>query len=435
MAVFLPPEGSQGLGALLHQCPGLHGESAKVRAQRRLPLGGLLSGVGRLEVPLFQRSYCWGESEVEDWWAAVAACKPRSLGEILLGEREGETIVIDGQQRITTACVFASALRDVCGRMLAETAEDDGAFYVLGEVYDRLAASLFASDGSARLRPSAPDRVAFETILERGDLGYGPIFDAKRVFDERLAKELTRWSSNAVGRVRGLATSLLEGLAVDRLAVAADGANMCQIFLYVQEQSLLRPRSRELRGVAPTAMDLARNLLMSAFVARPRDERETVYAERWLGPVEKRFVDGDLEAFLDDAANGADAPRPCDFQDAARRLCAAPERRADDARNRAVLLYARFVSFVASIEAGIRERTPQGTTHQGTKILEMTKTEEGVLTPAAVDAPPNEDPIVLAAALPQPDGNHQRPGQRSRPGGRQARPRRRSRAVGVGPAL
>ena len=63
-----------------------------------------------------------------------------------------------------------------------------------------------------------------------------------------------------------------------------------------------------------------------------------------------------------------------------------------------MLLYARFVSFVASIEAGIRERTPQGTTHQGTKILEMTKTEEGVLTPAAVDAPPNEDPIVLAAA-------------------------------------
>lgn len=79
--------------------------------------------VGQHVIPRYQRRYAWDELNIEEFWEDLRNNKQgHFLGSMVVcGPRSGEREVIDGQQRITTALILLSVLRDEYIR-LGETA-------------------------------------------------------------------------------------------------------------------------------------------------------------------------------------------------------------------------------------------------------------------------------------------------------------------------
>ena len=88
----------------------------------KLQIQGIFNGSRLLEIPFYQRSYVWGESQwirfLEDMEYVTAAKRPYFVGSIILKAYVGATsegisehrIVIDGQQRLTTFMIFFKVL-------------------------------------------------------------------------------------------------------------------------------------------------------------------------------------------------------------------------------------------------------------------------------------------------------------------------------------
>src|SRR4051794_28400213 len=70
-----------------------------------------------LHVPVYQRSYAWGDEQVTDFWtdlkgAFEAGFPDYFLGAVVVADVDGESMIIDGQQRLATTTIFLAALRD-----------------------------------------------------------------------------------------------------------------------------------------------------------------------------------------------------------------------------------------------------------------------------------------------------------------------------------
>lgn len=64
-----------------------------------------------LNIPPYQRNYCWADSNIENLWdSLVNSNGDIHLGNIILQENKGKFDIIDGQQRLTTLTLFAMAL-------------------------------------------------------------------------------------------------------------------------------------------------------------------------------------------------------------------------------------------------------------------------------------------------------------------------------------
>ena len=70
--------------------------------------------VGQHVIPRYQRRYAWDELNIEEFWGDLRNNQHgHFLGSMVVcGPRSGEREVIDGQQRITTALILLSVLRD-----------------------------------------------------------------------------------------------------------------------------------------------------------------------------------------------------------------------------------------------------------------------------------------------------------------------------------
>lgn len=63
-----------------------------------------------LNIPAYQRNYCWTDSNIENLWDSLANSNGDiHLGNIILQENNGNFDIIDGQQRLTTLTLFAMA--------------------------------------------------------------------------------------------------------------------------------------------------------------------------------------------------------------------------------------------------------------------------------------------------------------------------------------
>ena len=78
-----------------------------------------LANAGSVEVPFFQRGYVWGKDNWEDLLAGLLDSKKLPFfGSLILKQEDvkaGEpkkTLVIDGQQRLTSLSIFVKALYD-----------------------------------------------------------------------------------------------------------------------------------------------------------------------------------------------------------------------------------------------------------------------------------------------------------------------------------
>lgn len=100
----------------------------------RQTVGTLLSTTSpRIEVPEWQRSYSWGSDEIEAFWhdllAFDAAYPERNidneeyfLGSAVLVAGGATNLLLDGQQRLATATILLSVLRDARRSFLADAA-------------------------------------------------------------------------------------------------------------------------------------------------------------------------------------------------------------------------------------------------------------------------------------------------------------------------
>ena len=97
------------------------GTMATSQAAEYIPIVKVLQVATRsagLQIPLFQRRYCWSEEQWQSLWltvvdlAAQGEDAQHSLKRLLCLVRPDGSVVLDGQQRLTTVCVLLAALRD-----------------------------------------------------------------------------------------------------------------------------------------------------------------------------------------------------------------------------------------------------------------------------------------------------------------------------------
>ena len=132
---------------------------------------------------------------------------------------------------------------------------------------------------------------------------------AKHALDAKVERELKRWRSGGVGaqvnRLRALHDALLDGLQATHVDVVSRAADDCQLFLFVQEQGLLRqpgdePHAGPSGGVRPGPADLVRNLLAAAFSGLGPETQDEVFRKLWLEPLERRACPRGLDAVIAD---------------------------------------------------------------------------------------------------------------------------------------
>src|ERR1051325_1776090 len=78
----------------------------------------LLTGDACFAVPKYQRSFAWGQDEVEELWEDIQSAATRGgdyfLGTLVLHRRgNAPQEIIDGQQRLTCVSMVFSAIRNV----------------------------------------------------------------------------------------------------------------------------------------------------------------------------------------------------------------------------------------------------------------------------------------------------------------------------------
>jgi hypothetical protein len=234
----------------------------------RQTVGALLSTTSpRIEVPEWQRSYSWEGAEVEAFWQDLVAFDTQYPGKNIAGEEYflgsivlvtgGSTnLLLDGQQRLATATILLSVLRDTRRQYKADAATrlqnkyisdyDDGTnttTYVLTlNVYDR---DFFRSE--------IQDETAHPPVRPKPTLkSHGLIRKAREYFEARVAE-----ASQAKGRGEAaFQWNLRIGQVLcDHMSVVAvsstDEDNAASVFETLND-----------RGIGLSTPDLLRNLLL-----------------------------------------------------------------------------------------------------------------------------------------------------------------------------
>ena len=138
------------------------------------------------EIPQFQRTYAWRESDWESFWTTIAEAginielgnasqliAPIFMGAIVLQELPAQRIngsqvtrfaIIDGQQRFVTFSVFGAALRDFYFGQGSDLWER------VSERLLTISTSLNSKDFQSKLKLQEKDQEAYEQIIARKDM-------------------------------------------------------------------------------------------------------------------------------------------------------------------------------------------------------------------------------------------------------------------------
>ena len=224
----------------------------------------LLNNPSQFQVPVFQRSYTWGEQQLERLWSAI--CRQMEIGKrhpdhfmgaiVVTPQASGNLSIVDGQQRLVTLQVLIAVIgARAASASLKQNVRQCLDFNVLGGTEPKVIAG-------------PKDRAEFEQIrsLEApgGDDQNHQLGHAWRFFDSRLA-ELTRKGDSEVV-LKKLLKVILERLRFIQIITDKD-ANPQEIFETLNHD-----------GLRLDQVDLIRNYLFMN-VAKKAD---TVYNSTWL---------------------------------------------------------------------------------------------------------------------------------------------------------
>lgn len=234
----------------------------------RQTIGRLLSTTSpRIEVPEWQRSYSWDSQEVDAFWQDLIAFEAQYpenniigeeyfLGSIVLVTGGPTNLLLDGQQRLATATILLSVLRDALRQHKADAATRIQNKYISDfddttnttthvltlNVYDR---DFFRSE--IQEEPANPP-VRLRPVLK----SHGLIRKAREYFDGRVAEagEAAGGGEAAFQRNLRIARVLCDHMSVVAVS-STDEDNAASVFETLND-----------RGIGLSTPDLVRNLLL-----------------------------------------------------------------------------------------------------------------------------------------------------------------------------
>lgn len=250
----------------------------------------LLDYGSALSTPVFQRSFAWGRSQVDDFWKDLkrALDEPKGPSDYFLGlvVIDDTNQIQDGQQRLALTLLTAAAIYQA-----TESAKESGAFI------EQLALEVIASVSPAlRQSPTAPLSISpqdQDALLNKAGVSSQLPESAKRLtaarkqVTDRLAEDLAGKSTpdSKLGRLKSWAEFLRSNAYVVTLQVPPQDAH--NIF-----------ETLNTRGIRLSNGDLVKSHL----IARASDGGVAV--NKWneltkslMNPATDRFED-DLESFL-----------------------------------------------------------------------------------------------------------------------------------------
>lgn len=255
-------------------------------AARETTLQELLEGAKQYQVPLYQRTYSWKQSQLERLWRDVLtlaedrAASPdltHFIGSLVLAPSPAngaagvmEFLVVDGQQRLTTLSLLLCAIRD----HRAES-EDPQHRDRINEQY--LMNRWRPEQSRLKLLPTQADRASYLACLDATPLAGGadPVGVAYRFFRTQLESCDDPEDTADIERIE---SAVISGLALVSVT-AQRGDNAHRIF-----------ESLNNTGMRLTQGDLLRNYLFMKLPTRG----ESVYQSLWL-PLQERLSSPELE--------------------------------------------------------------------------------------------------------------------------------------------
>ena len=255
-----------------------------VVAARETTLQELLGGAKQYQVPLYQRSYSWGKSQLVKLWEDIRqlandrTSRPELthfIGSLVLAPSPAngpagvqDWLVVDGQQRLTTLSVLMCALRDYQARETPSERDRINDLYLVNKWH---------ADRHLKLLPTQADRPSYLACVDGAAQAGGadPIGTSYRFF----VAELT--SLDEPGELKRIEEALMSGLAIVAVTAGA-GDNAYRIF-----------ESLNNTGLKLTQADLLRNYL---FMRLP-NRGNTVYQSLWL-PLQQLLTPEQLETLF-----------------------------------------------------------------------------------------------------------------------------------------
>ena len=147
----------------------------------------------RLVVPPFQRGYSWKQEHVKVFWEDITDQKRKKkyfLGPIVILDKEDGTIeLLDGQQRLATATILFSVLRDIARELKFQDASDFAAYiqrdFIIGD------------EGLRCLELGQTDDSYFRETIQEGK----PTARKPTIRSQRYISEARRYLSQAIATV------------------------------------------------------------------------------------------------------------------------------------------------------------------------------------------------------------------------------------------
>ena len=310
----------------------------------RTSLGQLLASdeYKQIVIPVFQRPYCWPESQLEAWVENVVEggellttdhCNVEDMFEVIAIEEfhsvgigrfkriKSDLTCVDGQQRITTTSLFIAAIADILHDLSQKEANEEEEF--LRQVIKKCEYFLFNSRDNRedfsclRVLPSHQDREHFyncvvgnrssrENVHQEDS---SQIVKTKKYFLSSLQRILSDSGEHKSQVLLKLLRSCVTWMRM-MVVTVDDEVDLCSWFLWLQEKSLLGFAALLMNnapGVDFRAGDLVKNLLLSAFIEQSVASQDELYSRLWT-PELQRCIHNDkfIERYLEDNKNLVD---------------------------------------------------------------------------------------------------------------------------------
>ena len=226
--------------------------------------GALLSS-SIFEVPQFQREYSWQEDEISDFWNDLSnALESESyfLGLVILTDEGRRKVVVDGQQRLITLSLLATAIYyEALSRGRAALADRIRADFLRSIDYDS-----DATNPRVLLSDEA-DNITFQLILDKGDISANigaeesvsrRLAQSYRFFRGKLQGDLSRDPFKRLGKW----TEFLTHRVYFAVFIHPDPSSAYQVY------EVINTRGKEL-----TTADLLKNYILSQTAKEKRQGR------------------------------------------------------------------------------------------------------------------------------------------------------------------
>ena len=276
-------------------------------------------------VPIYQRHYVWNEIHWYHLWNDIkekadlvyeAILKPESerllstetdrpkphfTGVIVTNANEdGEIVIVDGQQRLTTFQIVLCAIRDICAVKFPNTSEETkDKKDIFSYVNDLITNPSRSTDESTpdklyKLLPTdGPDREAYRDLIAGNNLGDGLLPDAYKWFKDKIEgyieDEVEGKVVNNYNKILAVVQTLAYYFKIVLIELNKVGWEAAKVF-----------ESLNGRGLPLTQFDLLRN---NVFL-RAGNEKNTFYVNCWRDfnndPLwlSEKVVDDFLQNFL-----------------------------------------------------------------------------------------------------------------------------------------